>query len=191
MEILFLLIVLILLIVSWASKKTKQKKPKGVKRERYNASGFDHNGIHRNGTKFDDAGFDCNGYNAEGFDRNGYNRKGKNAKGQYNRLFDPSSCAEEGFLDPRIHPVALTDHACFRLQERLHIYDKREMLKAAQKAYCFGKSKRQIKKTSAYLVEELEQRHENGIILIYNSYIYVFLKSNALKTVFKNEKIPL
>ena len=183
--ILVAVIVCILAIIGFTKRKPK-KHPR-----RYNQRGFDHNRIHKNGTKFDDFGFDFDGYDASGYNQYGYNAFGKNAKGQYNRLHDTKSRSEEGFLNPRIFPVALTDHARMRLRERLNISDYSKMNAAAKNAYCFGKSKRQIKKSSAYLVDEIERRHENGIILIYRNYIYVFSDENVLITVYKNDSIPL
>lgn len=115
----------------------------------------------------------------------------KNAKGQYDRFYDTKSHDEEGFYDPRNYPIALTDHAQKRLQERLGIESLVEMRKCAVDAYRFGKSKRQIKKTSAALADEIEQKYENSIVLIYRNHIYVFTCENVLKTVFKNDRIPL
>ena len=60
-----------------------------------------------------------------------------------------------------------------------------------KEAYRFGKSKCQIKKTSAYLIEEIEKRHQHGIVLIFRNYVYVFFCENVLITVYKNDKIPL
>ena len=37
-------------------------------------------------------------------------------------------------------------------------------------------------KTSAYLLEEVEAKYDNSIALIYNGYIYIFTRENALKT---------
>lgn len=55
-------------------------------------------------------------------------------------------------------------------------------------AYRFGKSKRQIKKTSAYLVDEIEQRHNHAMVLIYQNFIYAFSCENVLITVYRNDK---
>ena len=64
------------------------------------------------------------------------------------------------------------------------------MDKLAFEAYQFGKSKLQIMKSERVLVEEREQRYDNnGVILIYKGYCYVFSKENVLITVFKNESI--
>lgn len=185
MGYIFWIAILILIIVNIiAGLKPKKKK------QRYNSRGFDHNRIHKNGTKYDDFGFDYDGYNADGYNQAGYNRFGKNAKGQYNRIYDTKSCDEDGF-DNLLNPVVLTDHVQERFIERLGIRDLRKMELFATEAYKFGKSKRQIKKTSAYLVEEIEQKYDNSIALIYKNYIYIFTRENVLKTVFKNDRIPL
>ena len=158
---------------------------------RYDARGFDHNRIHRNGTKYDDNGYDYYGYDHEGYDRQGYNQTGRNRKGQYDRAFDQTSGPEEGFYDLLEYPVGLSDHARERFRERLGLCDPFEMEKYTYFAYRYGKSKRQIKKTSAYLVEELEQKHPGGVVLIYKGFVYVFSYDNTLKTLYKNERIPL
>lgn len=160
-------------------------------KSRYDSRGFDHNHIHRNGTKFDDHGYDYWGYDKSGYNRQGYNKKGRNRKGQYDRFFDTTACDEEGFLDPYEYPIGLPNHARERLAERLGINDPDKMELQAIAAYRYGRSKRQIKKTSAYLIEEIEQRHSNGVVLIYKNYIYLFSYDNELITVFKNDKIPL
>ena len=165
------------------------KKPKG--KQRFDVRGFDHNHIHKNGTRFDDYGYDYYGYDKDGYNRQGYNKIGKNAKGQYDRFFDTTSREEEGFYNPQMYPVALSTHARERLNERLGISSLQQMNKQALDAYRFGKSKRHIKKTSAYLIDEIEQRHQDGIVLIYKNYIYVFSSKNLLVTVYKNDKIPL
>jgi hypothetical protein len=166
-------------------------KPKKSKGKRYDHRGFNGFGIHRNGTKYDEQGYDYNGYDRDGYNRHGYNHVGKTRLGHYNRFYDTTSSEEEGFLPLNTHPIALTNHARERLQERLGVSNEREMLKLATDAYRYGKSKRQIKKTSAWMIYEIEQRHENGILLIYKNYIYVFSNNNVLITVYQNEKIPL
>ena len=158
---------------------------------RYDSRGFDHNKIHENGTKFDDYGYDYYGYDADGFNCNGYNRVGRNRNNQYNRLFDVTSCKEEGFSNPRIYHIAISDHARERFCERLSIFDEQKMYNQACVAYKFGKSKRQIKKSSQYFVEKIENRYEDGIVLIYKGFIYVYSSDNVLITVYKNERIPL
>ena len=175
-----LLVIVLLIVINRRSKK-----------DRYDARGFDHNRIHRNGSKYDDHGFDYDGYDQEGYNRQGYNKKGRNRKGQYDRLFDTTSCDEEGFADPYECPIGIPEHARMRMAERLGIINPDKMELQVISAYRYGRSKRQIKKTSAYLVEELEQKHPGGVVLIYKGYIYVFSYDNALKTVFKNERIPL
>ena len=157
----------------------------------YDRRGFDHNRIHKNGTKYDDLGFDYDGYNAEGYDQDGYNRCGKNCKGQYDRLHDTRSLGEEGFLPPAYYPIGLTAHARERMMERLNIYDSDEMQLQAMKAYRFGKSKRQIRKTSGYQLDAIQSRHDNGVPLIYNNHIYIFSRENVLITVYWNDKVTL
>lgn len=173
------------------SKPVISKEKPRNNRKYFDWRGFDHNHIHRNGTKYDDYGYDYYGYNALGYNRQGYNHLGKNAKGQYDRRFDTFSSTKEGFLDPEINPVVLSTHAKERFQERLGIFDVEKMQAFAEQAYRFGKSKRQIKPSSAYLVEELEQKYDESVILIYKGYIYIFSLDNVLKTVYKNERIPL
>lgn len=169
--------------------RSKRKKRKPTRK--FDKRGFDHNHIHMNGTKYDDYGFDYCGYSAAGYNLEGYNRDGKNREGKYDRFRDTRSQEEEGFYDPFVYPVALTTHARERFAERLGIYDNRKMNDMTFDAYAYGKSKRQIKKTSAYLVEEIEQEHENSILLIYRNYIYVFSRENVLITVYKNDRIPM
>ena len=41
------------------------------------------------------------------------------------------------------------------------------------------------------IMEEREKNHENGVLLIYKGYIYVFSADNVLITVYKNDDIPL
>lgn len=166
------------------SKKKKTKR-------RFDRRGFDHNRIHKNGTKYDDFGFDFDGYSASGYNQQGYNRNGKNTEGKYNRFYDTKSQEEEGFYNPLVYPVALTTHARERFAERIGIYNDRTMNEMTYAAYAHGKSKRHIRKTSAYLVEEIEREHENGILLIYKNYVYVFSRENVLITIYKNDKIPL
>ena len=61
----------------------------------------------------------------------------------------------------------------------------------AMKAYCFGKSARQLKRTSARLVQEIQEQHGDGVVLIYHGYVYIFSSDNQLITVYRNERIPL
>lgn len=182
---------MVLIVFVFAIIAIAIRKPPKTKSKRYDARGFDHNRIHKNGTKYDDFGFDYSGYNADGYDRHGYNPSGKNVKGQYNRFFDSNACSEDGFLSPDIYPIALTDHARMRIRERLGISDYQKMDAAVMDAYRFGKSKRQMKTTSAFLIDEIEQKHEKGIVLIYRNFIYIFSCENVLITVYRNDKIPL
>ena len=160
-------------------------------KKRYDRRGFDHNHIHRNGTKFDDDGYDYFGYDANGYNKDGYNTSGRNSKNQYNRFFDTQACERDGFYSPQWHPVIITPHAEGRIEKRLGIKDKYKLKRQAMDAYRYGKSKHQIKKSSTCFIEEIEQKHENSVILIYKGFIYVFSRENVLITVYKNEKIPL
>ena len=64
-------------------------------------------------------------------------------------------------------------------------------LRQAREAYYYGRGKRQLMKTSAALLKDIESRHGDNIALIHKGYIYIFSKENVLITVFKNESIPL
>lgn len=193
MEIIIIALI-VLLIIAFKCRKTK-----------YDRRGFDKNGIHKNGTKYDEFGYDytgydrngydCQGYDNDGFDRSGYckagyNREGKNCKGQYNRIYD-LNYGKDGFDSFERYPIGVTNHARQRIMERMFIKNPCDIDKLVREAYCYGKSKRQIKKSSAFLMEEIENNHENSILLIYRGYIYVFSKDNILITVYKNERIPM
>ena len=180
----FLLAIFIVLFV-------RHSKQQGKRDSHYDRRGFDHNCIHRNGTRFDDDGYDFYGYDISGYDRYGYTVRGRNVQGQYDRFHDATSAEEEGFCHISRHPVALTDHAIERLRERFGISDYRIMHQQVLLAYRYGKSKRQIKKTSAWVVEEIENKHNNSVVLIYKNFIYVFSKNNVLITVYKNDRIAL
>lgn len=177
----------------------------GYDRDGYDSRGFDRKRLHRNGTRFDDTGFDfrgldaggfdrrgydLRGYDRRGFDRTGYDRHGKNAQGQYDRLHDPEASAD-GFLDLRLYPIGVTTHARQRIAERLPARVSGNADALAQEAYRHGRSKRQIKKSSAALIEEIEARYENSVVLIHRGYIYIFSEENTLITVYKNDRIPL
>lgn len=192
-EILFSLLVVIVVII-FIYHYTK-----------YNSKGFNRKGIHKNGTKYDDfgydvrgfdksgynqQGYDVNGYDGVGYNRQGYNRCGKNAKGQYNRLFD-TYYSEDGFRNPQLYPISVTDHARERMIERMHIQNVQDVKKIAFDAYCYGRSKRQIKKSSTVMIEEIESRHKGCVLLVYSGYIYIFSDDNKLITVYKNDRIPL
>ncbi len=171
--------------------------------------GFDRKGIHKNGTKYDDFGydikgfdkngynrygFDLNGYDAHGFNDEGYNIDGRNSNGKYNRLYDKRSYIQdrysrEGFLNPQIYHVELTNHAKERIYERYPNGNNINADKLAQEAYAYGKRSYQIMKTSASVLREIENRYENGIALIYKGYIYIFSEENVLITMYKNEKV--
>lgn len=175
--IIFLILALVALIAATRSRKSQKE---------YDSRGFDSDHIHRNGTKFDDCGYDFYGYN-----KHGYNRQGRNADGGYDRLYDTERGIKDGFYSLREHPVGLTTHARERLAERLGITDYDRANIQAFSAYRFGKSKRQVKQSSAYLLEESEKREENKVALLYGGYIYIFSRENVLITLYRNEKIPL
>lgn len=161
-----------------------------VFRNFHDARGFDRNGIHWNGTKYDEFGYDINGYNREGYNKRGYNQEGRNSKGQYNRSFD-TNFEKDGFYTSRTSFVIVTNHAKQRMLERLPSRLVHDVDKLAYEAFCYGKSKRQIKKSSTMLIEEIENRHDGSVVLVYNGYIYIFSKDCKLITVYKNTKIPL
>ena len=155
----------------------------------------------RSGPIYDGDGFDKDGYDVHGFDKLGYNRQGytiegKNAKGQYDRTQDiigyqTSDFNRDGFFSIRRYPLVVTTHAEQRLNERIKPMGAQEINEQVYKAYRFGKSKRQIKKSSAFMIENIEKQHGEKIALIYQGYIYIFSEDNKLITVFKNDKIPL
>ena len=146
--------------------------------------------------KYDEDGYDKDGYDRLGYDRSGYDRwgydcNGRNAKGQYNRLRDTQGREADGFYNPRRYPVALTTHARERMEERLGLTSRYAMDEMAKEAYQYGKSAPQIKKSSAALVRDIEQRHDGKIVLIHKGYIYIFSQENVLVTLYRNDKIPL
>ena len=191
MEIFLICAIAILAIVLIAFLTFYTPKPKRRQKPRYDTRGFGKDHIHKNGTKYDDYGFDYKGYDAQGFDAQGYNIYGKNVKGQYNRLYDTEVGVKDGFSSPKLHPITLSKHARERISERMSIIDCDKMDELVKSAYKYGKSKRQLKKSSALMLGDIEQRHENGVALIYHNYIYIFSNDNVLKTVYKNNKIPL
>lgn len=145
---------------------------------------------------YDKDGYDCDGYNKDGFNRAGYNVFGQTVGGKYNRLCDVenycrSEYSRDGFLNPNIYHIAVTEHARQRISERVSVGKSIGAEELAAEAYCYGRSARQIKKTSAALVEDIQNRRGNGIVLIYRGYIFVFSEENVLITVYKNERIPL
>ena len=171
--------------------------------------GFNRKGIHINGTRFDDFGYDVSGYDKNGYSRTGFNKQGydksgfdaygykidgRNANGKYNRLYDRQSYIQneyniEGFLNPRVYPVAVTNHARERIYER---YPNGENVNAdnlTREVYAYGKSSHQLMKTSAAKLREIESRYDNGIALIYKGYIFIFSEENVLVTMYKNEKV--
>lgn len=186
----------VILLVFFSFAKTK-----------YDRRGFDQKGLHRNGTRFDNNGYDVRGFDADGYDEdgydirgydvNGYNEQGydlsgRNVKGKYNRLydiggFDETSRNADGFLCPDIYPVRIPPHAEGRIYKRQMSGIGVDPYKLATEAYCFGKSVRQIRKTDAAKLKEMENRHDS-IALIYHGYIYFFTEDNVLKTVIRNER---
>ena len=170
----------------------------------YNSDGFNRKGIHLNGTRYDDDGYDCKGYNKNGYNRKGYNKEGydykgynyygytiegKNINGQYNRLFDKVN--KDGFSPLSDYPIIITTHAKQRIVERIppNYYD--DINTMVYDAYCYGKSKYQVKKSSAQQMETYESRYDSSRLLIYRGYIYVFSTDNKLITVYKNNNIIL
>lgn len=192
----FALIALIIIVVR-ILRSDKTKSQSHDLKPRYDHRGFDRNHIHKNGTKYDDYGYDYYGFDENGFNHQGFNINGKNNKGKYNRKYDRKNyinkeqCNDDGFYDYRIFPIGITDHARERIRERMGIIETKRVNDLVDEAYCYGKSARQIKKTSAMLVREIENREDNSIVLIYRNYIYIFTQDNTLKTVYKNEKIIL
>ena len=153
------------------------------------------------GRKYDEEGYDQWGYDARGYDRSGYNRQGydasgRNAQGVYNRMYDVagfsvSPYSEDGFLNPWVYPIGVTKHARERIEERMIGREKRHPNALAYQAYCFGKSARQIKRSSAELVWDIQETHQNGVVLIYRGYVYIFSRDNQLITVYRNQRISL
>lgn len=177
--LIFIVIAAIAFIIAVFGKSTPS-----VSRDR---NEFDNTRISKNRSERDIySEYDANGYNLAG-----YNKFGKNSKGQYNRLFDTKSPETEGFFSPNLYPVAISTHARERIEERLGIRNYTLMDDHVMDAYRFGKSKRQIRKTSAYLVEDIENRHDDSVVLIYRNNIYIFSCENVLITVYKNNNIPL
>ena len=99
--------------------------------------------------------------------------------------------SSEGFLSPQRYPVGVTVHAKERMLERMQGKTLENLQDLAMKAYCFGKSARQLKRTSARLVQEIQEQHGDGVVLIYHGYVYIFSSDNQLITVYRNERIPL
>lgn len=183
--------------------------PRGYDRDGYDRLGYDARGYDRNGydwqgynakgynaAGYDRFGYDIQGYDENGYDRRGYNVYGRDLYGQYNRLYDVADFADslyssEGFLSPQRYPVGVTYHAKQRIQERMQGRAGGDVQALAVKAYSFGRSARQLKRTSARMVQELQEQHENGVVLIYRGYVYIFSSDNQLITVYRNERIPL
>lgn len=133
-------------------------------------------------------------YDSEGYNRQGYNEAGRNRQGKYNRFYNVKCYktglySEEGFLDIRKNPIYLTNHARYRIQERMGIDEFDKMKALAFEAYQFGKSKQQLMKSERGIIEEKEQEYGDSVILIYRGYCYVFTENNGLKTVYKNNRV--
>ena len=164
----------------------------------YDDRGFNKKGFHKNGTRFDNNGYDSNGYDRAGYNRHGYNIHGYNkfgfdSKRRYNRYYDRNKYetqiySSEGFLSPEIYPVALTDHARLRMSERLGITNYRVMDALAFEAYCFGKSTKQMTKSQAFPYICREENHDDGIILVWKNFVYIFSSENVLITLYKDER---
>ena len=165
----------------------------------FDINGFDINGYDRTGYDVngcDKDGYDRKGYDADGYNEYGYNICGKDREGRYHRYYDidafsDNDYSKDGFLNPERYPVAVTAHARERMRERLSGDENISALRQAREAYYYGRSKRQLMKTSAALLKDIESRHDDNIALIHKGYIYIFSKENVLITVFKNESIPL
>lgn len=208
------IVLLIVLIVTLRKRRKKGIDEQGIHKsgtryddngfdqEGYNASGFDRKGFDRQGydrAGYDKAGFNRRGFNAKGYDvhgfnAQGYNSAGKNARGQYDRLFDRDAfagenCSVEGFYPPRIYPISLTRHARERMQERMGLSRELDMLRLAEEAYRHGKSSRQVMRSVAARIQEKEQAHDDGIILLYRNYVYIFSQTNCLITLYPNEDL--
>ncbi len=176
---------------AWREKQYDEEgyDPRGYDREGYDRLGYDTRG-------YDRFGYDKQGNDREGYDRRGYNIHGKDLQGRYNRLYDVADYADslyssEGFLSPQRYPVGVTVHAKERMLERMQGKTLESLQDLAMKAYCFGKSARQLKRTSARLVQEIQEQHGDGVVLIYHGYVYMFSSDNQLITVYRNERIPL
>lgn len=184
-------------VAVYAKVKNKKDRKFAEKYKRthvsYDNRGFDSNRMHRNGTKYDNAGYDYYGYDVSGYNVNGYTAYGRDKNNRYNRMFDTyafrnNEFSEEGFRNPEIYPFSVSDHAKQRMAERVNITGF-SMLDLAFEAYCYGKSSRQLKKSSAIYVKEIEDKYDDSVVLIYRNYIYIFSTDNVLKTVYKNDKI--
>ena len=135
-------------------------------------------------------------YDEEGYNRQGYNEVGRNRQDKYNRFYNvkcykTNLYSEEGFLDIRLNPLYLTNHARDRMRERMGINENNKMDVLAFEAYQFGKSKLQLMKSERGIIEEKEQEYGDSVILIYRGYCYVFSENNGLKTVYKNDRVKI
>jgi len=174
---------------------------------KYDKKGFDKEGKHKNGTRYDDNGFDFKGYNKEGytksgFDRNGYdrqgydyigyNRKGYNREGKYDRFFDVdafagSNVSTEGFYDPHLFEIGVTDHARERFAERMEIISYAEMDDIAEEAYRHGKTKRQLGRREAEHMIRKGRKYPDKTMILYDDFYFVFSQDNSLVTLFPKE----
>ena len=112
--------------------------------------------------------------------------KRKNDSSRGNKSYIRENYRRDGFLNPQDYPVALTNHARDRIRERVGNVDADKL---TREAYVYGKSSYQMMRTSAAILKEIEERHENGIALLYRGYIFIFSEENVLITMYKNEKV--
>ena len=103
------------------------------------------------------------------------------------RMNSPSIYMADGFLNPTLYPIGLTDHARDRMIERMGKRWEFERLDQAKTAYRFGKSARQLPKSSAWILHKKEENHENTVALLFGGYIYIFSRENILITVYEND----
>lgn len=135
-------------------------------------------------------------YDDEGYDAQGFNKFGYNRQGNYDRTHDYDICinglrSREGFTYPLRDSVILTNHAKDRLYERLGITNEYAMGQKVRCAYRYGKSARQVDRSAASQIREIENRRGGSIVLIYKEYIYIFAPNKVLITVYHNDYIRL
>lgn len=135
-------------------------------------------------------------YDEEGYDQCGFNKFGYNRQGNYDRTHDYDICingwrSREGFTYPLRDSVILTNHAKKRLYERLGITNEYAMGQKVRCAYRYGKSARQVDRSAASQIREIENRRGGSIVLIYKEYIYIFAPNKVLITVYHNDYIRL
>lgn len=86
-------------------------------------------------------------------------------------------------------PVALTDHAVARMEERMGIKSESKMLRLAKDAYRYGKRAKHLPKKTAAKIRKKQRKYGGSTIAVYNGFMYVFSKDRALITVYKDESI--